>query len=94
MVLTGCQFDVVQQAMPLVQHLGKVIETAVMEMEDLVLGLTRRNDQLTGCAVFVVEEQPKRSHLAEIYRESGGGFKGQNRRDDIAIKMPSIKQRF
>lgn len=68
--ITRSEFYVVQQTMPLVQHLGEMIETAVMEMEYLVLGLARSDHQLTGRAVLVVEEQSQRAHLAEVDRES------------------------
>jgi len=66
LILTRFRRDVVQKAVPLMQNLSQMVQSAVVEMEYLVLRLPRSNNQLTGSTVVVVEEEAKRSHLAQI----------------------------
>lgn len=56
-----------QQRMPPVQDLCQVVQPAVVEVQDLVLGLSGRNHQLPAGAVVVVEEETQRTHLAQVH---------------------------
>lgn len=86
--LTWGQFDIVQQTVPLVEHLRQMVEPAVVEVEDLVLRLARRDHELPRRAVLVVEEQPQRPHLAEVHREAAAlhrDLPGEHRRRGRAV---------
>lgn len=55
-IRTWRKLDTVQQRVPPMQHLGHVIQTSVVEVQDLVLRLPGGHNQLTARATIVVEE--------------------------------------
>lgn len=48
------------------QNLGKMIESAVVEVEDLVLGFSGSDHELSAGTVVIAEEESQRTHVTKV----------------------------